>query len=263
MSSAPVIVTTCMQRLDFLKNALPTWLAHTRFPVVVVDYSCPEGTGAWIRSEGGFGGRVAVAPCRAETIDGRPVFNPARARNTGAAAAMDSAADGVLLFLDADTLLEPGFGDWAERAMTPEAMEGSQCAVVGRPSPLFGALGVGAARFREAGGYDEGFTGWGGEDLELRIRLHRAGLACLPMPEHLMRSIPHSNALRARNSARPDFEAARRLNHEYLDAKLVRDTGRPFRAWVADRSVDCLCVTAPAAHFRPATAARTSPRTPG
>jgi hypothetical protein len=41
------IITTCKGRLAFLKQTLPLMVA-TGFPVTVVDYDCPEGTGDWV-----------------------------------------------------------------------------------------------------------------------------------------------------------------------------------------------------------------------
>lgn len=219
-----------MQRLDFLRISLPTWIRHTGFRVIVVDYSCPEESGKWAQSE--FAGRVAVVRKEAEILDGRSIFNPSRARNAGAAAVQD----GYILFLDADVQVESGFQAWVLERQHPEAM----LAVVGKPSALFGILGVHRDKWRAAGGYDEGFTGWGGEDLDLRIRLHLLGLVCKPVPENLVRSLPHSNSLRSRNSAEPDFTRARRLNGRYLEEKLLRMTGRKFADWVADPRVDCL-----------------------
>ena len=42
------IVTTCMGRLDHLKESLPAMLAQPDSEVIVVDYSCPQGTGDYV-----------------------------------------------------------------------------------------------------------------------------------------------------------------------------------------------------------------------
>jgi hypothetical protein len=219
-----------MQRLGFLRESLPTWVERTGFRIVVVDYSCPEDAGTWAESE--FPERVAVVRHAAEVREGRRVFNPSRARNAGAAAVRD----GYVLFLDADVQVGAGFEAWMLEHLRPDVM----AAVVGRPSALFGILGVHVDKWRAAGAYDEGFTGWGGEDLDLRIRLHLLGLACEPLPESLVRSLPHSNSLRSKNSVEPDFFKARALNGRYLEEKLQRMTGRSFASWIADAGVDCL-----------------------
>ncbi|MCD6024100.1 MAG: glycosyltransferase [Fibrobacteria bacterium] len=208
-----------------------SWLRHTDFDVVVVDYSCPDGTAAWIAAQN-FGERVKVAHHVAEAPEGRRLFNPARARNVGARAAEGE----YLLFVDADVHLHQGFQAWLEEQQEPGTIQ----AVVNRPSSLFGILGVRRAAFLKVGGYDEGFTGWGGEDLDLRIRLHLQGLRCAAIPEKLVRSVPHSNRLRARNTAEPDFTKARQRNSDYFRKKIWEMTGRTFAEWLEDPAVDCL-----------------------
>ena len=49
-SPAPVfsIVTTCKGRLEHLKQSLPRMAAQAGAEVIVVDYDCPDGAGAWV-----------------------------------------------------------------------------------------------------------------------------------------------------------------------------------------------------------------------
>ncbi len=221
------IVTTCMQRLSFLKKSLPTWVRRTSFPVIVVDYSCPEGTAEWVEGSG-FTDRVSVVRREARMKDGRRIFNPSRARNAGA----ECVSEGWLLFLDSDVLVQEGFESWVLNNLYTDSM----LAVVGRPSALFGILGVHTQAFRAAAGYDESFTGWGGEDMDLRIRLNLLGLNCRALPESLVASLPHSNQLRASNSEHTDFVKARLTNKRYLDDKLLRLTGMNFLDWWTNRN---------------------------
>jgi hypothetical protein len=44
-------ITTCMDRLEFLKQSLPMMLAQPASECVVVDYSCPQRCGEWVERE--------------------------------------------------------------------------------------------------------------------------------------------------------------------------------------------------------------------
>ena len=72
------IVTTCMGRLAQLRQTLGPMLAQDGgVPVVVVDYSCPDGAGDWVEAN----------PPRARLVrvPGRARFNASAARNIGPA----------------------------------------------------------------------------------------------------------------------------------------------------------------------------------
>ena len=57
------IVTCCKGRLEFLKRALPTFVAQSDSEVIVVDYDCPDGTKDWVAAH--FPDvRVARSPLR-------------------------------------------------------------------------------------------------------------------------------------------------------------------------------------------------------
>src|SRR3954471_12220533 len=84
------IITTCMGRLDHLKQSLPKMVAQGCHQVIVVDYSCPQHSGEYVRNN--------FPSVRVVSVAGQEHFSNWRARNAGASVAT---AD-VLVFVDAD-----------------------------------------------------------------------------------------------------------------------------------------------------------------
>ena len=225
------LITTCMGRLSFLKQTLPNWIATTSFPIVVVDYSCPERTGNWIERSG-FESRVSVVRQTAELRNGLPEFNTSKARNAGAAAVKE----GYLLFLDADTLLSPEFENWLLSKIDP----GSICLVPLHHDTmeLGGALATHTSSFMAVRGFDERIQGWGSEDIDLKIRLRLLGLNCKEIPRNCLKAIHHSNALRVENHAQKDLNTTAVLNAAYLNAKYRRLTGKSYASWSKDPAMN-------------------------
>src|SRR4051812_16837551 len=93
------LITTCMGRLEFLKQTLPAAIAQRDTTVVVVDYSCPQNCGLWVES--------SFPQARVIRIEGQDRFNLARARNSG----VEACQTPWLGFLDADILLAPTFSE--------------------------------------------------------------------------------------------------------------------------------------------------------
>ena len=152
-------------------------------------------------------GRTLVVPCPT-SADGLPL---ARARNLGAQAALDAGAE-LVVFLDVDCLVDPATLGAYERAATdaptaddlltgptgylpdpgpagydldalPEARfhpsrprPAAGTALRGVEPTLFWSLSFAAraATWLRVGGFDEAYTGYGGEDTDYALRTHRA-----------------------------------------------------------------------------------------
>src|SRR5665648_31901 len=91
------LVTTCKDRLDHLKQSLPSMISQGFHEVIVVDYDCPQGTSRWISAN--------LPSVIVVEVENEPLFNISKARNVGAAR---SSGD-VLCFVDADVVLADGY----------------------------------------------------------------------------------------------------------------------------------------------------------
>lgn len=197
------LITTCKGRLPHLMQSLPAMAAQPGTETIVVDYDCPDGSGNWVAAN-----FPAVRVVRAA---GQPVFNVARARNLGAAAASAP----WLCFVDADTLLHPGFAAAVRAAADP----GVYCQCVHGRRELAGSVVLPRAAFAQLEGYDEVIEGWGGEDRDLYHRLERLGLRRLDLPAHLLDTIRHGVELRTRFQRIRNPTTAWLINRMYLEVK--------------------------------------------
>lgn len=222
------VVTPCMGRLSFLRRSAPLVLEHGSVKLCVVDYSCPERCGAWLEET--FPEAVRSGRCVVERVTSRNVFNKSAAHNAGARRAIAGGAD-YLCFLDADTMIAPGFFDW----LLPR-LEQAQFLIAARsgdydvPS-LTGLLVVSATKFAESEGFDESFLGWGSEDIEMRLRLHVLHrLAYGDVPLSFVRALPHGDALRSSHYEEKDIQRSDQRNFSRMLQKL--------QVWRRERSFD-------------------------
>ncbi len=198
------LITTCKGRLGHLRQTLPLMAAQgAEVEVVMVDFDCPEGAGAWARS----------AQPQAVVIQARdrPQFSAAEARNLGAAAATAP----WLFFIDADV---QAHGAVAAEIL-PRLAPGEYLIPEPRTRGLWGAVVVAAADFQRIGGYDEAFQGWGGEDDDLLLRLDQAGLRRGHFPSAGLSCFEHDNALRTRHHAHKDMALNSLINSFYIGVK--------------------------------------------
>lgn len=198
------IVTTCNARLAFLKQTLPLMLG-TGFPVTVVDFDCPDGTRQFLAAN--------FPAVRVAAVDSQTLFNPAMARNIGA---RNSTGD-MILFLDCDVMLSERFAEFLSETKFSDE-EFFTCGLA--THDLTGLCLVARRRFERIGGYDEAFSGWGYEDVDLYRRLEARDLRQRPFPQGLVTALPHSDAMRLEFMGKGNKWAGQRLNSIYSDIKL-------------------------------------------
>jgi GT2 family glycosyltransferase len=190
------IIIPCMGRLQHLRQLANAVLGLATDPgfdyeIVVVDYGCPEGTFAWC---------VELDQRRLNCLrveDDVALFNKSRCNNIGARCSQGD----VLAFLDVDKIppvdfltrtvavLAAGHADMVHFAVTGEALAdgtSERYRFAPRPLDLEGppvpgerpcliTTTVTRTVWQTIRGFDEGFDGWGYEDVDFRERALAAG----------------------------------------------------------------------------------------
>ena len=197
-------ITTCKGRLEHLKQTLPCVVDQPDVSCVVVDYACPDNTADWVAAN--FPQVTVVR------VTGEAGFNAARARNLGARAAKSP----WLAFFDADIRWAPDFA----RRVIPDL----QADHFYRAQPVtpqsWGSFICQRRDFEAVDGYDEAFTGWGGEDDDLMMRLALLGRKSAGYSAELIYEIPHDEVARVRFYDIKDRALQHRINMLYMQAKL-------------------------------------------
>jgi len=221
------IITTCMGRLEHLKESLPAMLAQPDCEVIVVDYSCPQGTGDYVAEH--------FPAARVVRVEGREVFSNWAARNAGAAQATGS----ILVFCDADTVLRADALTWIGARLKPgmfahferkSTMQFNTSRLRLGFNQLRGFHALPAQAFRRFGGYDDVLEGYAaGADTDLEIRLSIFGFKRLALDPGLVeRVVEHGNEDRFRNH-KVGIRSSYAAGYFYRKAKttLVRMRRRP------------------------------------
>ena len=206
------LITTCRGRLHHLRQTLPLMVAQGADEVIVVDYGCPDGAGDWIEAH-----FPDVTVMRAGETSG---YSGAPARNIGGRAARSD----WLVFIDGDVLTAPGWVDWMRASVLPGHFYRA-APIEGRRDPeTWGTVICTRADYEAIGGFDEAFSGWGGEDTDFFMMLAAHGLAEADYPHRFVHAIPHPDAERAGWGGMRDRDEKLVVNAAYREAKLrIRD----------------------------------------
>ena len=195
-----VFSTTCKGRSSHLAETLPQNLAdNPNSTFVVLDY----GDGPELRAV------VDANRCDRLKVyrhNNGAAFHVSHAKNMAHRLAIREGAD-VLVTLDADNFTGEDFeGFVAEKMKEPGVFlcpdhagirELSWDPDAGRPNRGFaGRLAVRAQDFIKAGGYDENYDTWRGEDIDFNARMGRMGYQMRFIPNQYLKTIPHSAAVR-------------------------------------------------------------------
>lgn len=191
--------------MPHLQQSLPLMSAQgPDCELVIVDYSCPDGTAGWVSAR--------YPQATVVEVKGESGFHKTRALNLGARAARSP----WLMFIDADVLLAPGF----LAAIQPRLVAHHYL----RPEPpttdTWGTFIVSRADFLSLGGYDEVINDWGGEDDDLYFRLSVfAKCALATFPVNLLSALSHDDVARTRFLRESDRWLSQRSNAFYLHIK--------------------------------------------
>ncbi|MBV9277537.1 MAG: glycosyltransferase [Candidatus Eremiobacteraeota bacterium] len=211
------VVIPTYNRLDTLEYVIPSLLdqdiAKDRYEIIVADSNSTDGTARFFE---------AIAPV-ARNVRHLPAAYSGRAaaRNAG----IDAASGKVILFNDADIIASPdlltrhlqrhseqrdiavvgqevqvrSLEEYRTKRYHPELRDPLHPARRKRLSWLYfltGNASVRRADLMRVGAFDESFTGYGHEDLELGYRLEQAGIAICYEPRAVsyhLQDVPHED----------------------------------------------------------------------
>lgn len=184
MNNTISIIIPCKARLQHLLDSLPTILAQTYqdLQVIIIDFNCPEGTKKTIEKEFSDN-RIEVYK---EKV-GKDYWNLSESRNAG----YKYIKGDRLLFLDADTMLQPTFIEMAVKQLNEKTF------VTGLIAPPWngcGCLFVNKSDYEKARGYNEALTGWGYDDIDMYKRLEKLGLTRIDFDYKLISNIAHEDS---------------------------------------------------------------------
>ena len=198
---------TCKGRAEHIKQTLPKNLTdNCDYPnamFVLLDYDSPDDLQHYLlkhHAQDLKSGRLVVYRYR----NGGAPFHVAHAKNIAARLGILEGAE-ILVTLDADNYTGPGFARYIDERfaepgifLCPDHLSiqslphGPQ-----RPCRGFaGRLAVRAQEFIKAGGYDEMYDTWRGEDIDMNFRLERMGYTRRFIDNQYLQTIPHSAEVR-------------------------------------------------------------------
>lgn len=217
-----VILTTCKGRRRFLEQTVPTWLEHTPFNVLVVDYGCPDNVARWANCIGDRVRGLTVSIIDGEHGGALPpkFFNRAKAVNAGLDALWREhfwTRYERVLIMDADT-----------RILKPLSFTGKPDEIrFVRPAPgrrdLTGLLAADFDSLMYVGGPNTTMEGWGVDDIDLRLRLYlRENVRVSFFDDDQFEAIPHDDDIRVEHYAEKDRRLAVASNFQIMWNSLTR-----------------------------------------
>lgn len=176
-------------------QGIPTW---------VVDYACPDRSGQWVEE---------YFPMARVLFVHETPFSIARGRNIGAA----SVTTPWVLFCDADVLLPDNFVHLLQSELTSRRFVRFMSVGENSKQGTWGLCAVKRSDFLAVQGYDETFSGWGGEDDDLYARLMMSGSEELVLQWPGLQSLPHGDELRTR------FYEQKRKVVSFVESRVYRE----------------------------------------
>lgn len=182
------IVTTCMNRLSFLKDSLPRWHAWLetsgkRGEIVLADWSCPENSGAWL--EGAHPAAVVVRS------PGQKFYTQSGACNLAAGAATGR----ILGIVDGDVSPTPRTGELFDM-LDPERFHRIDRTNFPAAFGLLGSCFVPRRAWATCGGYDEVIRNYGHVDDDFYETLTFMGFLDTLVSPELLKHAHHNNEMR-------------------------------------------------------------------
>ncbi len=186
MNNIISIIIPCKSRLAHLLECLPTVLNQTYqdLQIIIIDFNCPQKTKQKIEKE--FSDKRIE--CYKENIP-KDYWNLSESRNAG----YKYVKGDKILFLDADTILQPTFIEMAIKNLNEKAFV---TGLVSDPWNGCGCMLINASDFAKQRGYNEALTGWGYDDFDMYKRLENSGLERRTFDKDLIINLSHDDSER-------------------------------------------------------------------
>lgn len=213
------LITICKGRLHHLRESLPLMLAQHPDQMVVVDYGCPDGTAAWVKTH--------FPDVEVICVTDDPGFNASRARNAGWRATRTRWA----ICLDADILPRTGWLDWLRPRLDDELTLFRAASPSGkRSADSWGMACISRQAFELVRGYDEAFCNWGAEDNDFFDRLESAGISETGYPSDFLERIQHDDTARTQFYRVKDIEISRQagIYYSFIKQRIERINTEPL-----------------------------------
>jgi len=155
------IVTSCMNRNRFLLQSIPSWLEIGFLEIIVVDWNSEISVFEYLQENLPSLGVHNVTVVRSAQHAMKEYFNDGWARNTGARLCRSP----FIFFMDSDIKISNS------RILYDCICLHADICYRGNIPGGYGTCLVSAGKFSKINGYNERMWSWGGEDLDLYIRL--------------------------------------------------------------------------------------------
>ncbi len=230
MDHAVVFCTTCKGRAEHVKQTLPRNLydnrSYANAKFVILDYNSPDDLLDYLKANPG--GEDAIHSGRLVVYSYREPgpFHVSHAKNMAARCGVLEGAD-ILVTLDADNFTGPNFARYVADNFHVLGSGFFLCPNFllihnlphgpTRPQRGYaGRLAIRAQDFIKAGGYDETFDTWRGEDMDMISRLQRMGYNIQHIDNQYLNAIPHGAEVRFK-----EYPHARQLYENTQQIKVI------------------------------------------
>lgn len=212
------VVTTCMNRLDHLRQTLPQNIKDSEgVPVefVLVNYGSQDEMHNWVKIN--YAKEVASGLIKHVHVLGVTEYSMAHSRNVG----FKAASGEVAVQVDADNFMKPGF---TARCLEIASTTNGPVVMFRANHRLRGRLGFRRQEFIDLlGGYDESMKGYGADDRDIFERAKRLGFRTVKYGGDLSEflCIKHDKALSTAN-----MTIKRRATGEHLNKAIMAESLR-------------------------------------
>jgi glycosyl transferase family 7 (putative galactosyltransferase) len=193
--------TVCMNRLTHLRETLPLNLAgnahHPGIEFVILDYNSGDGMEDWAREN--LSDAIAAGVLKYYKTYEPQYFNPSKSKNLVARLASGD----VVCLIDADNFAGKDYAAWVQ-SVFDETGDDALVTTLRKDKILLrdqgGKLCFLKSHFMNIHGFDEGLEGYGMDDVDLALRLEKAGARRVFIEdEKYLRFIGHSDVERLAN----------------------------------------------------------------